>query len=202
MKKNFFRSTVLALFAMFSTAVMAQDVTVSITDVTIEAGNTATATMSFTGEGVKGFGFYVNAIAENKITFEGCEAIEDAFAGTASAKAGKFNEKKQRTTISVKDDDGEIMIPGDFLTLTFKAADDVAEGEYEATIADVRPSLSDGTEAKLGDINFKVTVGATGIEAIKLIENNAPVYNLNGMLMNGNLQKGVYVQNGKKFIVK
>ena len=88
MKKNFFRSTLLALFAMASTAVMAQDVTVSITDVTIEAGGTATATMSFTGEGVKGFGFYVNAIAENKITFEGCEPIEDAFAGTASAKAG------------------------------------------------------------------------------------------------------------------
>ena len=200
MKKNFFRSAVLALFAMASTAVMGQ-VTVTITDVTIEAGNTATATMAFEGEGVKGFGFYVNAIAENKITFVGCEAIEDAFAGTASAKAGKFNEKKQRTTVSVKDDDGEIMIPGDFLTLTFQAAEDVAEGEYEATIADVRPSLSDGTEAKLGDITFKVTVGSTGIEAIEVI-NNAPVYNLNGMLMNGNLQKGVYVQNGKKFIVK
>jgi len=45
---------------------------------------------------------------------------------------------------------------------------------------------------------------ATGISAVK--ENvesiDAPVYNLQGARVNGALQKGIYVKNGKKFIVK
>jgi len=44
----------------------------------------------------------------------------------------------------------------------------------------------------------------TGINAAALVSNesNAAVYNLNGVRVSGNLQKGVYIQNGKKVVVK
>ena len=50
--------------------------------------------------------------------------------------------------------------------------------------------------------------GITGISDIEMKQNvmedeNAPIYNLNGVRMNGeNLPKGIYVKNGRKFIVK
>lgn len=80
---------------------------------------------------------------------------------------------------------------------------DIAEGEYEGSFTKASyTKASDKKKAKFDDATVKFVVGAnTGIESVS-VENNAPVYNLNGMLMNGNLQKGVYVQNGKKFIVK
>ena len=45
---------------------------------------------------------------------------------------------------------------------------------------------------------------ATAIEGVEAIEaeNGAEVYNLQGVRVNGTLQKGIYVKNGKKFIVK
>lgn len=48
--------------------------------------------------------------------------------------------------------------------------------------------------------------GGTGIEEIRTdkvtFNPNAPVYNLNGVRMNGTLLPGVYVKQGKKFVVK
>ena len=49
--------------------------------------------------------------------------------------------------------------------------------------------------------------GSTGIETInynKIVsDHNAPIYNLNGVQMNPNaLQKGIYIKQGKKFVVK
>ena len=50
--------------------------------------------------------------------------------------------------------------------------------------------------------------GITGISDIEMKQNvmedeNAPIYNLNGVRMNSsNLPKGIYVKNGRKFIVK
>ncbi len=65
---------------------------------------------------------------------------------------------------------------------------------------------------RVSDAIAKVTVysAVTGPTAIKqavseVVKNNpnAPVYNLNGQRVNkNNLPKGVYIQNGKKFIVK
>ena len=44
----------------------------------------------------------------------------------------------------------------------------------------------------------------SAIESVKAeLDNNAPVYNVMGQKMNSkNLPAGVYIQNGKKFIVK
>ena len=52
------------------------------------------------------------------------------------------------------------------------------------------------------DFNAKLTVkGGTGINEIKGLDNNAPVYNLAGQRVS-KTQKGVYVQSGKKVAVK
>jgi hypothetical protein len=44
----------------------------------------------------------------------------------------------------------------------------------------------------------------TGIENLftETVEDDAPVYNMQGARVDGSLQKGVYIKNGKKFIVK
>jgi len=47
--------------------------------------------------------------------------------------------------------------------------------------------------------------GATGIEAIKdvkTVDVNAPIYTLGGVRVANAAQKGIYIQNGKKFVVK
>ena len=41
----------------------------------------------------------------------------------------------------------------------------------------------------------------TGIEAITATEDNAPVFNLEGLRIE-NAVKGIYIQNGKKYVVK
>jgi len=52
---------------------------------------------------------------------------------------------------------------------------------------------------------YKGFVPTTGIEAIQTVKavENAPIYNLNGVQVNPNaLQKGIYIKQGKKFIVR
>jgi len=204
MKKNFFRTAFLAVFALASTAVMGQ-VTMSLSDVKAEAGGTGEATLSLdfdaTTAPVFSLGFYVYQDDDAYITIEGVKAIEDAFNGTSAATC-KFKESKKRYTFSISDTEGEVFNPGELATITVKVAEGTPDGDYELRVEDIEASMKGLDPATPANMVLKVTVGATGIEAIKLIENNAPVYNLNGMLMNGNLQKGVYVQNGKKFIVK
>ena len=202
MKKNFFKGAVLALFAMVSTSAMAQSV--SISDATVESGSTgsATATLDTGGKEVLGFQFYLSGdkIDGASLVAE-VEAIDEGFNADPNVKISKFNTKKNRYTITVSNSDNEPMNDGDFMKINFTAAEDLAEGEYNLTLNVAEIIIAGSDPIEQGDVAFKVTVGSTGIEAIEVI-NNAPVYNLNGMLMNGNLQKGVYVQNGKKFIVK
>ena len=54
---------------------------------------------------------------------------------------------------------------------------------------------------------FKAVADPTGIETLNynkvVSDHNAPIYNLNGVQVNPNaLQKGIYIKQGKKFIVK
>jgi len=51
---------------------------------------------------------------------------------------------------------------------------------------------------------YKGFTPATGIEAIQTVKaaENAPIYNLNGVRVANAAQKGIYIQNGKKFVVK
>jgi hypothetical protein len=201
MKKNFFKGAVLALFAMVSTAAMGQ--TITCTDVTIAAGGEAAATLTLTGDNVLGMQMYLsgNELDNASLKATGCEEIDGAFPGEADFGC-KYKDSKKRYTITVSDKEGNKIVAGDFMKINFSAASDFAAGEYNLVLNVPEISLEGGSvKEDHADISFKLTVGSTGIEAIEVL-NNAPVYNLNGMLMNGNLQKGVYVQNGKKFIVK
>jgi hypothetical protein len=62
--------------------------------------------------------------------------------------------------------------------------------------------LDEATAKLIGD-ELDIAYGEpTGIETINAqLDDNAPIYNLNGVRVN-KLQKGVYIQNGHKFIVK
>lgn len=65
-------------------------------------------------------------------------------------------------------------------------------------------TTSDAVDAIMGTYTFTWGTG-TGITGTKAVDNSkAPVYNLSGMRMANpsNLQKGVYISNGKKFVVK
>ena len=58
-----------------------------------------------------------------------------------------------------------------------------------------------------GKFKFIYTYDATGIEGVEMdneLVNEAPVYNLQGMKMQNtdNLPKGIYIKNGKKYLVK
>lgn len=202
MKKNFFKGIALAAFALVSTSAMAQKVTIS--DLTVENGNKAAATISLDSEGkaVAAITLKISGdqLDNEKIKLVSIEAVEGAFPNGAEIDDINWKANKSRYVQSIYEKKAEAINDGEILNFFFEVAEDVAQGEYEFT-SETSVSAND-ENVKLGDIAFKVTVGSTGIEAIQLIENNAPVYNLAGMLMNGNLQKGIYVQNGKKYIVK
>jgi hypothetical protein len=77
-----------------------------------------------------------------------------------------------------------------------------ADGEYTVRLYDIsiantaKESIADATE-----LTFKVTVGGTGINEIKALDNNAPIFNVAGQRVN-KAEKGVYIQKGKKVAVK
>ena len=101
---------------------------------------------------------------------------------------------------------------GELIRITLEASSDVEVGEYECKLAelDMDTETNDlmqvnGWESKIwSDIPFKLTVGTTGIENVTVAEDaNAPVYDLNGRMINGKpAQKGIYIQNGKKVVIK
>ena len=56
-----------------------------------------------------------------------------------------------------------------------------------------------------GQFYFISTYDATGIESIEVIDStDAPIYNLQGIKMQNadNLPAGIYIKNGKKYIIK
>ena len=76
---------------------------------------------------------------------------------------------------------------------------------YRAFISDQRSGSGVGYAPAYLNVNFG---GITGISDIEMKQNvieneNAPIYNLNGVRMNAdNLPKGIYIKNGKKFVIK
>ena len=73
------------------------------------------------------------------------------------------------------------------------------------TFADKKVYIEADPAAARLDIFVEGEGAITGIENLFAAEetvDDAPVYNLQGARVNGNLQKGIYVKNGKKFIVK
>ena len=81
-------------------------------------------------------------------------------------------------------------------------ATDVANGVHAVKISKISFSNTAGQSVyPQDDFTFKMTVGGTGINDIKALDNNAPIYNVAGQRVS-KAQKGVYIQNGKKVAVK
>ncbi len=86
-----------------------------------------------------------------------------------------------------------------------KMADTTKTNYYRAFISDQRSGSGVGYAPAYLNVNFG---GITGISDIEIKQNvmendNAPIYNLNGVRMNAdNLPKGIYIKNGKKFVIK
>ena len=89
-----------------------------------------------------------------------------------------------------------------------------AKAEYKAMHLGAVNSTCKGTEtftlnrvdAALNRVLVLSPKNGTGIEEINynkvVSDHNAPIYNLNGVRVDGALKKGIYIKQGKKFIVK
>jgi hypothetical protein len=207
MKKNFFKMAMVAAFAMVSGVVSAQ--TISFDDITVAPGKTTTVGVYIqTDAPEKVWATQFNPYVTDGIAITAVELNTEVMTGdgakaTLTDKSSKgffvvgFNNGAGNAIAGLTTEKTKVG------TMTLSAPDGIAEGPYTITVKAGKINELGGTSQKVNDFDVTVTVSAnTGIEAVENMESNAPVYNLNGMLMNGNLQKGVYVQNGKKFIVK
>ena len=64
--------------------------------------------------------------------------------------------------------------------------------------------VTDGPSSARGFLGFGGDGNTTGIqlpEAV-IIEGDGPIYDLSGRIITGQPQKGVYVKNGKKVVIK
>jgi hypothetical protein len=212
MKKNFLKFAAFAMLAMVSTSAMADDV-LKATDATAEAGNTGTFTLSMETDkdNVKNLIFNISYVDETQnedaqaVRITAMEPIADAFPGGADPQLSHKDKKHSyKVVLGLKDIDESIQA-GDIAKFTVEVADGTADGDYEMKVTNTELTYGDDPMAQEttapAEFNIKVTVGATGIENISVEKENTPVYNLNGMQVS-NLQKGVYVRNGKKYIVK
>lgn len=212
MKKNFFKFAAFAMLAMVSTSAMADDV-LKANDATAKAGETGTFTLSMETDktNVKNLMFNITYVDETKgeeeqaIRITEMKPIDSAFPGGADPQLSHKDKKHSyKVVLGLKDVDESIQA-GDIAEFTVSVTEGTADGDYEMKVNNTELTYGDDPMAQEttapAEFTIKVSVGATGIENISVVKENTPVYNLAGQQIN-NLQKGVYVRNGKKFIVK
>ena len=95
---------------------------------------------------------------------------------------------------------------GVICTLKMKAADPAVVGMGRLFQIGVVNNLDEGWATfgngeDIADVEFGVNQDTTGINVIEGTSTNAPVYNLNGVRVE-KASKGLYIQNGKKVVVK
>ncbi len=87
-----------------------------------------------------------------------------------------------------------------------KAAENVFQTHVIKTDATYNQYRFDNAISKVQVLTYKGFVpGSTGIEAITTVkeaDKNAPIYTIGGVQVKDASQKGIYIQNGKKFVVK
>jgi hypothetical protein len=172
-------------------------------------GSDMTVHVYFDNVGAEVNGFQINfdfpegiGLKENSVIFQ-----EDRYNGDDLATAFTFQYKKKTKdyrAIFAGATGKRIVGEGELFCFDLEVTDpSIATEKKTLKIKNFFVLDEKGTEldATCTDWEFEVVGSDTGIESVS-VENNAPVYNLAGMLMNGNLQKGIYVQNGKKYIVK
>jgi len=99
------------------------------------------------------------------------------------------------------------MIRGEEGYRYYKLSEGVHGVGFYAGAENYGPFESEGGKAYLAvpaelQVNCFLFDNATGIKGIESAESSEPVYNLQGIRMGNKLVKGVYVQGGKKFVVK
>ncbi len=219
---------ILAGLAMMSTSVFAQhtidEYTFSASDVTIaNPGERGELSVSLSAPDVManaGFRLYLPEGVTIPTEYDE-DLEEDVYVVSASTDLLKKGHTKQifitddgAYGVSIYNVNGGTFkaASGELIKITLEAASDVEVGEYECKITDLDMDneasdlmQSNGwTDKTWSDITFKLAVGTTGIEEVKAAEDwNGPVYDLNGRMINGKpAQKGVYIKNGKKVVVK
>lgn len=115
-----------------------------------------------------------------------------------------------------KDSDGDGM-PDDWETANGLNPDNAEEGKavcedgytnlehyLNSLVADITVAQNAGGTAMgyMIDVNGTHTTGINNVYQETSIRNNGRIYNLQGMEVNGAFQKGIYIRNGKKFVVK
>lgn len=211
MKKNFLKTTMLAVLAMFSANTFAQ---LEFDGLSVAPGATQTVSVYYTvaekAQDMCTLQFRVYDLPEG-VTIENAQLNKEVFTNSTAESSATPNAKKGFTmmvwdngaafgaTIS----DGVKTLIGTFDVV---AAESVAKNDYTLRLEQIKmvadASTGSSTE-KLDNQTITLSVtDATGINEVSAQVENAPIYSIAGARMNGNLQKGIYVQNGKKFIVK
>jgi len=86
-----------------------------------------------------------------------------------------------------------------------KAAENVFQTHVIKTDATYNQYRFDNAISKVQVLTYKGFNPGTGIEAITTVkeaDKNAPIYTIGGVQVKDASQKGIYIQNGKKFVVK
>jgi hypothetical protein len=211
MKKMTLRSMLFGLAIFGASTVSAQDAKdFTIDEITVAPGATVDVEVKCPASDeytYRSFNFDLYAKdAEFTIDANSFEfPVANGHTGKCSAKAQTKGDYNGMTRYRVQlGGANEDFLDGDVMC-TFKLTAGEAEGDFElimdgCALGQVKDDVVYKYAMPKTTFTVKVTKD-TGIESVS-VENNAPVYNLAGMLMNGNLQKGIYVQNGKKYIVK
>ena len=154
----------LSLLSLFCATVSAQEVSMSVTDVSLKAGQTATATvaMDFDEEALEVLGCQLYLSGEGvdgeSIVLESISAVEDAFDTKGDLGLSKFSTKNQRYTITVSDKEAEPMYAGEFLELNFKVGEDVPAGTYTLTLTPAEINLRGQNPLELPAITFSLVL--------------------------------------------
>ena len=82
------------------------------------------------------------------------------------------------------------------------AEKDITNGTYEIKVGPTSFNVGTTSVYPQDPFTIKVNVtGGTGINSVKALDSNAPIYNVAGQRVS-KAEKGVYIQNGKKVAVK
>lgn len=128
---------------------------------------------------------------------EGIKLQNVSFSSLSTPNADQYGEAKLQGTYE------KINMQGKYGVVP--STGHIKVGGPNATLKGYRAyfELPEGTEASGISLDFGDGTVITGIEAVELLNGTSDVYDLNGRKMdNSSLQRGVYVINGKKVVIK
>jgi hypothetical protein len=180
---------------------------ISANDVTIEAGGTAEVTFTINSDDKAAIAEFKLDLPEG-ITVQFDEDEDDYVYDLGSAMTVKTHSatiKKQESGafyVLVSNGSGKEFkaATGDYLTMTLEASADAVTG-----VAKMREIILGDLDANqmntVTEFTFNITVpGTVGIDEVT-VDQTTGVYNLKGQRVM-NAQKGLYIQNGKKVVLK